>query len=91
MNDRRSLIKLLGLSPWHDRTATRTGIAGQNAFSSYAADLPVPQPVPDDAVTDPITDYFLHWFDRAEEAQATQPHWMTPITTVTPRLEQEYR
>ena len=27
---------------------------------SYAADLPVPQPVPDDAVTDPITDYFLH-------------------------------
>jgi hypothetical protein len=58
---------------------------------SYAADLPVPQPVPDDAVTDPITDYFLHWFDRAEEAQATQPHWMTPITTVTPRLEQEYR
>jgi hypothetical protein len=53
MNDRRSLIKLLGLSPWHDRTATRTGIAGQNAFSSYAADLPVPQPVPDDAVTDP--------------------------------------
>ena len=22
---------------------------------------------------------------------ASQPHWMTPITTVTPRLEQEYR
>ena len=58
---------------------------------AVAADLPVPQPVPDVAVTDPITDYFLHWFDRAEEAQATPPHWMTSITTVTPRLEQEYR
>lgn len=58
---------------------------------AFAADMPYPQPVPDDAVTDPITDYFLHWFDRAEEAQASQPHWMTPITTVTPRLEQEYR
>ncbi len=25
------------------------------------------------------------------EAQATQPHWMTPIATVTPRLEEEIR
>ena len=59
--------------------------------AARAEDLPVPQPVPDVASTDPITDYFLHWFDRVEEAQATQPHWMTPITTVTARLEQEYR
>jgi hypothetical protein len=35
---------------------------------AFAADMPYPQPVSDDAVTDPITDYFLHWFDRAEEA-----------------------
>ena len=58
---------------------------------AFAADLPVPQPAPDVTVTDAIADYFLHWFDRVEEAQATQPHWMTPMTTVTPRLEQEYR
>jgi hypothetical protein len=51
----------------------------------------VPQPATDVAVTDPITDYFLHLFDRAAEAKASQPYWMTPITTVTPRLEQEYR
>jgi hypothetical protein len=25
------------------------------------------------------------------KAQAEQPHWMTPLVTVTPRLEQEYR
>src|SRR5215469_15134161 len=59
--------------------------------AAFADDLPVPQSIPDVAETDPITDYFLHWFDRADLAQATQPHWMTPITTVTPRLEQEFR
>jgi hypothetical protein len=60
------------------------------ASAAFADDLPVPRSM-DAAGTDPITDYFLHWFDRADLAQATQPHWMTPITTVTPRLEQEFR
>lgn len=59
--------------------------------AASAEDLPLPQSIPDAAGTDPITDYFLHWFDRADLAQQTQPHWMTPITTVTPRLEQEFR
>jgi hypothetical protein len=38
-----------------------------------------------------VVDYFENWFPRVEEAQASQPHWMTPLVTVTPRLEQEYR
>lgn len=41
--------------------------------------------------TDPASDYLDHWFDRVAAAQASQPHWMTPIVTVTPRLEQEFR
>ena len=59
----------------------------------HAEDLPVPvqDQAPSSMPLDPIADYFLHWFDRSDYAQATQPHWMTPITTVTPRLEQEYR
>ena len=32
-----------------------------------------------------------HWMDRASKTQAEQPHWMTPVATVTPRLEQEFR
>lgn len=56
-----------------------------------AEDLPVPGTNPQEAPADPIADYFLHWFDRSEAAKASQPHWMTPITTVTPRLEQEFR
>jgi hypothetical protein len=31
------------------------------------------------------------WFDRSDRAKADQPHWMTPVATVTPRLEQEFR
>jgi hypothetical protein len=35
--------------------------------------------------------YFENWFARVAEAQDSQPHWMTPIATVTPRLEEEFR
>ncbi|HVW75552.1 MAG TPA: transporter [Rhizomicrobium sp.] len=38
-----------------------------------------------------ISDYFDGWRDRVTEAQGSQPHWMTPLATVTPRLEQEFR
>src|SRR5438876_9472890 len=36
-------------------------------------------------------DYFRNWFARVDKSQEEQPHWMTPIVTVTPRLEQEIR
>jgi hypothetical protein len=38
-----------------------------------------------------LTEYFADWFDRVAAAQASQPHWMTPVATVTPRLEEEVR
>ena len=31
------------------------------------------------------------WLDAVSAEQAEQPHWVTPLVTVTPRLEQEYR
>ena len=34
---------------------------------------------------------FSGWFDRSDAAKEDQPHWMTPLVTVTPRLEQEFR
>jgi hypothetical protein len=39
----------------------------------------------------PVGDYFLNWFDRVSKTQAEQPHWVTPVATVTPRLEEELR
>jgi hypothetical protein len=31
------------------------------------------------------------WLDRVSATQTIQPHWVTPVATVTPRLEQEFR
>lgn len=39
----------------------------------------------------PVADYFANWFTRASEIQSEQPRWVTPLVTVTPRLEQELR
>ncbi|HVJ55649.1 MAG TPA: transporter [Aliidongia sp.] len=38
-----------------------------------------------------LSTYFDQWFTRVDAAQASQPHWMTPLATVTPRLEEEFR
>ncbi len=36
-------------------------------------------------------DWFDRWMQRVSATQAEQPHWVTPVATVTPRLEQEIR
>ena len=38
-----------------------------------------------------IIDYFANWFPRVTKIQSEQPHWVTPLVTVTPRLEEELR
>lgn len=35
--------------------------------------------------------YFSDWFARVDKTQAEQPHWITPLATTTPRLEEEVR
>lgn len=32
-----------------------------------------------------------NWFSRVDKIQSEQPHWITPLATVTPRLEEEVR
>ncbi len=36
-------------------------------------------------------DWVDDWLHRVSATQAEQPHWVTPVVTVTPRLEQEIR
>jgi hypothetical protein len=43
------------------------------------------------SVISSIKDYFVDWFPRVTRIQNEQPHWVTPIVTVTPRLEEEFR
>jgi hypothetical protein len=35
--------------------------------------------------------FFSDWFDMVSQTQGQQPHWITPLATTTPRLEQEFR
>jgi hypothetical protein len=35
--------------------------------------------------------YWESWFARSDRIKAEQPHWITPLATTTPRLEQEFR
>ena len=35
--------------------------------------------------------FFHDWFTMVSSTQAEQPHWVTPVATTTPRLEQEFR
>ena len=40
---------------------------------------------------DMIVQFVDDWQARATLIQSQQPHWVTPLTTTTPRLEQEFR
>ena len=68
------------------------GITGTSAGAQAVTDVPTVSPTTTaPPVQNAISEYFAHWFDRVNEAQATQPHRITPLVTVTPRLEEEVR
>lgn len=59
---------------------------------SAHADTPSTSITPEEpSASDTIGSYSQNWFDRVSDTQAEQPHWITPLATVTPRLEQELR
>lgn len=35
--------------------------------------------------------FISNWLDMVTKTQSEQPHWITPLNTTTPRLEQEFR
>jgi hypothetical protein len=44
-----------------------------------------------DTSSDGSSGFVDSWFQTSDAAKESQPHWMTPVVTVTPRLEQEFR
>ncbi len=44
-----------------------------------------------DQIASPAEGYFSEWFARVSRIQSEQPQWITPMTTITPRLEEELR
>ncbi len=71
--------------------ALHCGPARAQSSASPAAPAQVSVQAPAPPPEDGIAGYFSNWFDRVNQAQASQPHWMTPLITVTPRLEEEFR
>ncbi len=65
-------------------------VLATSARTAHTADAPSDTAQPDaDAAR--AASACRRWFDRVAKTQAEQPHWITPLVTVTPRLEQEYR
>ena len=72
--------------------STRYGISTAASLKLAAAgDGSSPSAADSGASKSAVSKYFSEWFERSDRAKETQPHWMTPVVTVTPRLEQEYR
>ena len=62
------------------------GAHAQNAPPPLA--LPAVAPAANGSLS---SDPFAAWLAMVSATQAAQPNWMTPLVTVTPRLEQEFR
>jgi hypothetical protein len=64
---------------------------------AHAQNVPMSLPLAVKAATSPSNGYvapsgpFVSWLAMVSASQAAQPNWMTPLVTVTPRLEQEFR
>ncbi len=63
-------------------------LAAQAADFSPLYKAPPPVPAPDQTGDQ---NFIATWLDMVSQTQNAQPHWVTPLVTVTPRLEQEYR
>jgi hypothetical protein len=71
----------------HAQTAASTP---PSAVPAAAMNAPAP-PAWASSPLAPVIEYFADWFPRVTRIQSEQPHWVTPLVTVTPRLEEEYR
>lgn len=66
-------------------------MAQETALAAPAASTAPPSSAGLESVRSPATDFYSAWQTRVRAARASQPHWITPLATVTPRLEQEFR
>jgi hypothetical protein len=80
------------LLPAADAAASSGESASADALSASYASADAPSSgYPSTGAQDSDGGVFHDWFSMVSKTQSEQPHWMTPVATVTPRLEQEYR
>ncbi len=66
---------------WTTGVLVRLSVAGAWAASASIAG----------AQGTPSDDFWTRWFRRSDQAKADEPHWIAPLVTSTPRIEQEFR
>jgi hypothetical protein len=80
-------------STWNPTRIFSAGLpwlAGLALMAGAAADEYLPAARSAAAPSGP-QEFLARWFAISDAAKESQPHWMTPLVTVTPRLEQEVR
>jgi hypothetical protein len=83
-------IRVRGVHIYASALALGVAVAPLLANAGDLPNLPgVGSPSP--LIPAPTGNWVLDWLNMASATQAAQPHWMTPLVTVTPRLEQEFR
>lgn len=73
------------------RQSRRTQLLLKPALSASLVLLVIAPAKGEGETPSPIAAYFDDWYARVDQAQSKQPHWITPVATVTPRLEEEFR
>ncbi len=68
------------------RALAHLPLGGLILFAAFA-----PLAAQSDGTSSADNGFWARWFARSDRAKAEQPHWITPIATTTPRLEQEFR
>lgn len=71
--------------------AQSTPPSSNPAAAANAMTVASPPPVSNPSPMSPVVQYFADWFPRVTRIQSEQPRWITPLVTVTPRLEEEFR
>ncbi|MGH7981352.1 MAG: hypothetical protein ACREE6_18395 [Limisphaerales bacterium] len=91
MQNKLSFYSAIPLFPSNIRSAWRMAmLSGAFVAALAAAPCRAQDPEPGDSGRS-FVDYFADWFPRVTQIQNEQPHWITPLVTVTPRLEEELR
>jgi len=73
---------------WHCRVASTLVVLLAVAASVFPAFC---QETGNGSATAGPSSFLDKYFARVDATQAEQPHWITPIATATPRLEEEFR
>jgi hypothetical protein len=82
-------IRWLGAAAGVAIALAPVGVHARNAQPSLS--LPVLAPPANGPLNFNPPPAVVSWLDMVSATQAAQPNWMTPLVTVTPRLEQELR